>query len=198
VHEAAKLIDSLDPDDIVNLLLMEPNPTTCFVDFSRDHAEAKRFLAQLKPGLGRADVNLANAVAARLMNKTAARQEIYYLSDFQRKNWANADFTVLPPAAKLFFVDVGPARRDNRAILDAHLTQAGVLAGDTAMLEVTVGNFSAEPFDDRVTVMLDKRYSTDQKISIAPWSEAKVLVPVLVGSPGVHLCEASLPPDALD
>ena len=198
LHEASKLIDSLDPDDTVNVLLMEPAPATCFVDFSRDHAEAKRFLTQLKPGLGRADVNLANAVVARLMAKTAVRPEIYYLSDFQRKNWANANFTALPPAAKLFFVDVGPAHRDNRAILDAHLTQAEVLAGDTAMLEVTVGNFSSEPFNDRVTVMLDKRYSVDQKVAIAPWSEGKVLVPVPVGGPGVHLCEASLPPDALE
>ena len=198
LHEASKLIDSLDPDDTVNVLLMEPNPTTCFVDFSRDHAEAKRFLTRLKPGLGRADVNLANTAAARLIAKTAARPEIYYLSDFQRKNWANADFTALPPSVKLFFVDVGPVRRDNRAILDAHLMQAQVLAGDTAMLEVTVGNFSSEPFNDRVTVMLDKRYSVDQKVAIAPWSEGKVLVPVPVGGPGVHLCEASLPPDALE
>jgi hypothetical protein len=46
--------------------------------------------------------------------------------------------------------------------------------------------------------MLDKRYSVDQKVSIAPWSEVKVQVPVPVGGPGVHLCEASLPPDALE
>jgi hypothetical protein len=35
LHEASKLIDSLDPDDTVNVLLMEPAPATCFVDFSR-------------------------------------------------------------------------------------------------------------------------------------------------------------------
>ena len=71
VHEAVKLIDSLGPDDSVNVLLMDPNPTTCFVSFSKDHAEAKRFLNQLKPGLGRADVNLASAAAARLFPATA-------------------------------------------------------------------------------------------------------------------------------
>ena len=171
LHEAAKLIDSLDPDDTVNVLLMEPNPATCFVDFSKDHAEAKRFLTRLKPGLGRADVNLANAVAARLIAKTAARPEIYYISDFQRKNWANANFTALPPAAKLFFVDVGPARRDNRAILDARPVASPGPGRRHRPLEVTVGNFSSEPFNERVTVMLDKRFSVDQEVSIAPWSE---------------------------
>ena len=58
VHEAGKLMDSLGPEDTVNILLMEPKPPTCFVSFSKDTAEAKRFLSRLKPGFGRADVNL--------------------------------------------------------------------------------------------------------------------------------------------
>jgi hypothetical protein len=197
-HEALKLIESLGADDVVNVLLMDPSPSTCFAEFSRDHAEAKLFLTHLKPGLGRADVNLANALAARLLSRTASRPEVYYLSDFQRKNWANANFTPLPPAAKLFFVDVGPVRRDNRAILDARISQAQVLAGDTVMLEATVGNYSGEPFARRVTVLLDQRFSFDQEVSIAPWSESKITVPVSAGGPGMHLCEVRLPPDALE
>ena len=198
VHEAGKLIDSLGPNDTVNVLLMEPGLTTCFVSFSKDAAEAKRFLNQLKPGLGRADVNLASTAAARLFPPTATRPEVYYISDFERKKWANANFTMLPAAAKLFFVDVGPARRDNHAILDARSSQTGMLAGDTVPLEVTVGNFSAEAFTGRVTVTLDRQFSFDQEVSIAPWSEGKITVPVSVGGPGVHLCEVRLPADALD
>jgi hypothetical protein len=198
VHEATKLIDSLGPEDTLNLLLMEPNPSTCFVSFSKDTTEAKRFLNQLKPGFGRADINLANTAAARLFSQIGARPEIYYLSDFARKKWANANFTVLPPAVKLFFVDVGPTRRDNRAVLDARPSQTEMLAGDTVPLEITVGNFSPEPFRDRVTVTLDKRFSFDQEVSIAPWSEEKVSVPVPVGGPGVHQCEVRLPADALE
>ncbi|MEJ0088989.1 MAG: BatA domain-containing protein [Limisphaerales bacterium] len=198
IHEAAKLIDSLGADDTVNILVMEPNPTTCFVSFSKDTAEAKRFLNQLKPGFGRADVNLASSVAARLLSQPDARPEIYYLSDFERKKWANASFTALPPAVKLFFVDVGPAHRDNRAIRNARPSQTRMLAGDTVPLEITVGNYSAEPFNDHVTVTLDQRFSFAQEISIAPWSEEKISVPVPVGGPGVHLCEVILPPDALE
>ena len=198
MHEAAKLIDSLSADDFVNVLLLETTPATCFVEFSKDHAEAKRFLGRLKPGLGRADVNLANGLAARLISKTASRPEVYFISDFQRKNWANANFTAIPPAAKLYFVDVGPARRDNRAILDARLAQTQILAGDTVALQMTIGNFSREAFNGRVTVMVDQRFSFDQEISVAPWSEGKVTVPVSAGGPGVHLCDVRLPTDALE
>src|ERR1017187_8079436 len=110
-------MDSLGTEGTVNILLMEPNLTTCFVSFSKDIAEAKRFLDQLKPGFGRADINRANTTAAQLLGQTSARPEIYYISDFTRRKWANASFQTLPPSAKLFFVDTGPARRDNRAIL---------------------------------------------------------------------------------
>ncbi len=125
---------------------MEPELTTCFVSFSKDLAEAKRFLGKLQPGFGRADVNLANAVAARLIGPAATRPEIYYISDFARKKWANANFQMLPPAAKLFFVEAGPARRDNRAILDARPAQTQMLAGDTVMLAVSVGNYQQRAF----------------------------------------------------
>jgi hypothetical protein len=198
VHEALKLMDSLGADDTLNILLAEPNLTACFVSFSRDLAEARRFLNELKPGLSRADINLANTTAARLIGQTAARPEIYYLSDFTRKKWANASFKLLPPAAKLFFVDVGPALRDNRAILDARPSQTQMLAGDTVPLEVSVGNFSQDPFVGRVRVTLDKKFSFDQEVSVAAWSEEKITVPVPVGGPGVHLCEVRLPADALE
>lgn len=197
-HEAVKLIDSLDSADSINVLLMESAPTTCFADFSRDHSEAKRFVNQLKPGFTRTDVNLANAMIAQLMPKEVSRPEIYYLSDFQRKNWANANFTAVPAGAKLFFVDVGATQRDNRAILDVRLPQTQILADETVPLEVSIGNYSHEPFNGRVTAVVDQHFTFDQEISIPPWSEGKTTVPVSVGGPGVHLCEVRLPPDALD
>ena len=198
VHEAEKLMGSLGADDTVNVLLADPDLTTCFVAFSKDFAGARHFLDQLKPGFSRADINLANTAAARLIGQDAARPEIYYLSDFTRKKWANANFKMLPPAAKLFFVDVGPSRRGNRAILDARPSQAQMLAGDTMPLEISLANFSEEPFTGRVSVTLDKNYRVEQDVSLAAWSAEKVTVPVSVGGPGVHLCEVRLPPDALE
>jgi hypothetical protein len=197
-HEAAKLIDSLSANDSVNLLLMDASPTTCFVSFSKDFAGAKQFVNQLKPEFGRADVNLASTMATRLIGETAKRPEVYYISDFTRKKWGDANFKMLPPAAKLYFVDVGPTRRDNHAILDVHPSQTEMLAGDTVPLEISVGNFATAPFSGRVTVTLDKKFSFDQEISIAPWSEEKITVPVSVGGRGIHQCEVRLPQDSLE
>jgi hypothetical protein len=198
VYEAGRLLDSLDARDAVNILLMDAAPSTCFVEFSKDYSEARRFLTRIAPGYSRWEVNAANTFAARLIPRTAQRPEIYYLSDFQRKNWANADFTPIPPAAKLFFVDTGPQRRENRAILSARWPQAQVLAGDTIPLEVKIGNFSAEPFNGRVSVQLDRQFSVDQEIAIPPWTEGTCTVPLSAGTPGAHMIEVKLPADALD
>lgn len=197
-QEAAKLIASLGAEDTVNILLADPELATCFVAFSSDFAEAKRFLHQLAPGYSHADINLANAAAARLLGPTAARPEIYYLSDFTRKKWANANFKLLPPAAKLFFVDVGPSRRGNRAILDVRPGQTTMLAGDSVPLEISLANFSDAPFTGQVRVTLDQQPPVTQDVSLAAWSEEKVTVPVTVGGPGIHRCEVRLPPDALE
>jgi len=198
MYEANKLIDSLGANDSVNVVLMDSNPSTCFVNFSKELAQAKEFVSGIKPGYGRADVNLATAAAARLAYDGGAHPEVYYISDFERKKWSDANFTALPPNVKLFFVDAGPGDRNNRAILDARPAQTEMLAGDVTPLEIAVGNFSDEAFDDRVTVTVDKRYTIEQEVTIEPWSQEKMRVPVPVGGPGAHLCEVRLPPDALD
>lgn len=197
IHEAVTLINSLGPNDQVNVLLMQPSPDSCFVAFSSDLGKARQFLQALKPGFGLGDLNLANAMAAQLIGETAAHPEIYYISDFTRKKWANANFQALPGLAKLYFVDAGPARRDNRAIIEARPSQSAVLAGDTVPLEISVGNFAGVPFAGRVSVTLDRKFGFDQELSVEPWSEATLVVPVSVGGPGVHTCEVRLPPDAL-
>jgi hypothetical protein len=198
VHEASQLIESLKPGDRVNIVLMDAAPSAAFMQLSDDHAAARAYLKRLTPGFTRGDVNAATTLAARLLDPAIPGPEVYYISDFQRKNWANADFTALPPGAKLFFVDVGDAGRENRAILDARAGQGQMLAGETIPVEVTIGNYTPEPFLGPVTAVLDRRLSFRQEVSIGPWSEGKVVVPVPVGGPGLHLCELRLPPDRLE
>ena len=107
------------------------------------------------------------------------------------------DFTALPPTTRLFFVDCAPPQHDNRAILGASLNQSQVLAGDTVTLEVEVGNFRDEPMQEPMKVVLDGHTSFDKEVAVAPWSTAKVTLPVPPGGPGLHQCEISIAPDDL-
>jgi hypothetical protein len=195
--EAQKIFATLGPDDTVNVIRAGQVPEACFVELSRQFGEAQRYLADTKPGLTRADFTQATALAARLLAGGAPRLEIYYLSDFQRRNWSQVDFTPLPPQARLFFVETGPAKRDNRAILGATISQSQILAGDTVTVEAEIGNFSDAPLEESLKVTLDSRMSFEKEVSVAPWSTSRVTLPVPPGAPGLHLCELSLPPDDL-
>ncbi|MDR3406566.1 MAG: VWA domain-containing protein [Chthoniobacter sp.] len=196
-NEADKILTTLGAEDSVNIITVGQVPQACFFELSRNHAEAKHFLASIKPGYTRADFSQANAVVARLLAQSGSRPEIYYLSDFQRRNWANVDFTALPPAARLFFVDCAPPHPDNRAILGATLSQSQVLAGDTVTLEVELGNFRDQAMQEPLKIVLDGRTSFEKEVTVAPWSTAKVTLPVPAGAPGLHQCEISIAPDDL-
>lgn len=195
--EADKILSTLGSNDFANVLLAGETPTACFIDFSRQIGEARRFVQAIPPGFTRADFSAANAAASRLIPSDVRGAEIYYLSDFQRKNWANVDFTLLPPTTRPFFVDVGAADRGNHAILGAAFTQTQVLAGDTVSLEMEIGNFREAPLRESLRVVIDAQSSFAQEVSAAPWSTARVSLPIPSGGPGLHLCEIRLPSDAL-
>lgn len=196
--EADKILSTLGPDDSVNVFLVGAAPTSCFFEFSKQTGEARRFVQNTKPGYTHADFTQANTLAGRLLGQDAQDVEIYYLSDFQRKNWANVNFTPLPPAARFFFVDAGAESRGNYAILGAAFNQSQVLADDTVTLEVEVGNYRPEPLREPLRIVLDSRASFEKEVNVAPWSTTKVTVPIPAGGPGLHLCELGLPPDALN
>lgn len=198
VYEASKVIEGLRPQDQVNVLLVEQTPTSCFPEFSKNHAEVLRFLRQLGPGLTHGDLAQANALASRLLAGHRTATEVYFFSDFQRKTWANAALQSIPSGARLFFVDTSGGLRQNRGILEARLAQGSILAGDSLSLEVSIGNFASEPFQDRVMATVDRRWSVEQDVSIAPWSVAKFVLPIPAGNRGLHVCQLKLNPDDLE
>src|SRR4051794_19000357 len=139
-EEARRILGGLGPGDVANVMLVGPAPQACFVHFSEQTAEARRFVDTIKPGLARADFTQANAAAARLLASVKQGGEIYFISDFQRKTWSNVDFSPLPATARIFFVDVGAEVRKNRGITSVTVNQAQVLAGDTITLDIEVSN----------------------------------------------------------
>ena len=197
VIEAEKILATLSGEDQVNVISVGATPVACFDDFAANLPEARRFINALPASATRADYTAANLAAARLLARGEGRAELYYLSDFQRRNWAQVDFQPVSEKARLFFVDVAAPEAANHGILGVALGQARALAGDQVPIEVTVGNFSPEPFSGVVTVRVDRRHQVEQPVVVAPWSSARVTIPAPAGAPGLHLCDVSLPADNL-
>src|SRR6188768_728579 len=53
--EADKILATLGADDTVNIIAAGQAAKSCFFELSRNLPEARRFVTELKPGLGRAD-----------------------------------------------------------------------------------------------------------------------------------------------
>lgn len=199
VIEAEKILGTLTASDSVNVIAAGPSAQLCSSDFANDPADARHFLHALPQGIARADFTQANIAAGRLLSNTSMKgdAEVYYISNFQRKNWAEVDFQPLASQARVFFVDVAPATIGNHAILAAEVNQSQVLAGEPIPLELTVGNFSDQPLDVPLTVRIDQRVQLQQQVTANAWSSTKVTVAVPATAPGLHICEATLPPDNL-
>lgn len=197
VYEAERLLDSLEPGAMVNIIRAGRSPVAAFPEFSPLHGEALAFLRRTQPNLSRARFAQANAEAIRLLGNGKGAAEVYFISDFQRGTWSNVDFDGFSPDTRLFFVDVSARVKRNRAIISSTLSQSSILMGETAPIEVTVANYSDEPFEDRVEVLVNDRFVADADFTAAPWSTARVSVPVAFTRPGLQVCEARIGEDRL-
>ncbi len=105
----------------------------------------------------RIDVNRALALAAGMLAPESAedrrRRELIVVSDFQRGNWARADFALLPAGTRIQLEQVSPEGAPaNVAVLRAEGI-ASSARDRTVRLEVEVGNFT--PSSREVTAEVD-------------------------------------------
>ncbi len=198
LNEASRVLDGLGGGDLVNVVAVGRRPVACFFDYSANHDEARRFLEALPAGAEVGDFREAVASAADLASKVDGVSEIYLISDFQRRNWANADFLAIPPRSRLFFMDaVAGEARENRGVVRAALDQTVALAGETLSLEIGVGNFSAANFAGTVEVSVDDAPLFAVPLTAAPWSVAQTTFPFRAPGAGVHTITCRLPADDL-
>src|SRR5207253_819679 len=100
-----------------------------------------------------AALNLAGELLARA-GDPGRRRELVVVSDFQRSNWANVDFSALPQDTRIQLESVAPAEAlANLAVLRVG-SQGRIEQGREARLEVEVGNFSPTPRQVQVQLAL--------------------------------------------
>ncbi len=142
----------------VNLIFAGAKPLAVFGQPSTNFGVVREELAKAAPRAERLSVqpalNLAAEMFARSGGSEQTRRELVVVSDFQRTNWANADFAALPADANIRLESVAPDEpAANLAVLGVSAT-GRVQAGRGVDLTVDVGNFSSLPQDVRVEVVL--------------------------------------------
>jgi hypothetical protein len=150
---ATQVIDKLGAGDAANMVIARAVPHATFDEPTANRFHLKRDLQELEPTLERADPDAAIAEAVRQLRGADAnlRKEIYLISDFQRANWAGANFGAIPPEIKTIFLSAAESRTENAAVVElaAHPPSPAVL--EEVEITCKVANYSTE----QRTVALD-------------------------------------------
>jgi hypothetical protein len=140
-----------------NLILSAAAPQPIFDRPSTNFSTLVDEVAKAKPLPQRLQVQASLNVAAEMLANAGgdkARRELIVISDFQRSNWAAADFSVLPTETVIQLESVAPAETPaNLAILRVG-SQGRIERGRTFRLEIEVGNYSPSPRPVTVEVVL--------------------------------------------
>lgn len=140
-----------------NLILAGARPQATFEAPSTNFGALQDALASATVRPERLNVQQALNLAADVFSsspETDAKRELVVISDFQRTNWAAADFSVLPDDTAIQLEAVVPEGAPaNLAILGVRAL-GRVQAGQEAQLAVEIGNYSPAPRTVRVEVDL--------------------------------------------
>jgi hypothetical protein len=134
----------------------------------------------------RLDVNRALEAAGQMLAPLSPedhrRRELVVLSDFQRSNWAKADFSRLPDVVITQLESVAPTvAPPNLAVLRASARTLGAQAG-TAQVEVTLGNFTST--QQRVDLEITLGETTLNRKVLCPASRETQVVEEVQIKPG--------------
>ena len=140
------------PGLVGNLILAGAQPRSLFTGLSTNLGALRDELEQAVPRPEALNLPAALSAAAEQLATAPAgsRLELVILSDFQRTNWASADFSGLPQATQIRLESVAPEESiGNLAILN--ISVAGRMeVSRPARLQVEVGNFSPTAREVRV------------------------------------------------
>ena len=145
------------PGLAANLVLAGATPRSVFDRPSGNFGALRDELGKAGPRAERIDVQAALNLASRLLARAGegqGRPELIIYGDFQRTQWASADFSVLPRETDIRLESVAPeATPSNLAILRVG-GPGRIERGRPSTIEVEVGNFSpsSRPVEVELTV----------------------------------------------
>lgn len=196
--EAKRLLDSLGADDQFNIIRVDNSPIAAFTSFSTNSKAALAFLDDSPPPLTAADFRSANLLVSELSKELKTPPDVYYLSDFQRRTWADVNFSTLPAGSRLFFVaTTDEPARPNRAIVSLGLGQGAVIKGGEAEAKIRVANHSPKSWSGKIEAGFGPANLRELPVTLAPWSEGEFPLAVPIPESGLLGLTASLPSDSL-
>lgn len=177
-----------------NLLLAAAQPQAVFASASTNFSALRDALATAAALPQRLNVQPAIDLAGEMLSAEGAadaRRELVVVSDFQRNNWATANFDSLPQGTVIRLESAAPAEgAGNFAITRVGLAGRAE-SGQEVRLEADVGNFTAAAATVRAEVRLGEA-SYQLSGTCPPLVKTTLTTTIRAGAAGWQLGEARL------
>ncbi len=159
---AAKIVDSLGGGDVANLILAGVTSTTSFTAPAANKYSLRSDLREARPTLERADFDAAIAEAVQQLNAVPDRTgAIYFVSDFQRSNWAAVNFGAIPENVETTFVPVSEEHPWNLAVTEVSVEPPSPVVSEDLEIICRIANYGDVAAAVPVTLELREAGSED-------------------------------------
>ncbi|MBI3861977.1 MAG: BatA domain-containing protein [Planctomycetia bacterium] len=142
-----------------NLILAAAVPQPIFERPSSNYSTLLGEVTRARPLPQRLNVQAALHAAGEMLAAAGgdkARRELVVVSDFQRTNWATADFSVLPRETVIQLESVAPAETPANFAIVRVAPQQRIERARPFRLEVDVGNYSPTPRQVTLEIAIGK------------------------------------------
>ncbi len=190
--QAADVLRSLAQGSAAGVVLVGAEARPLLPALSRNRAALHEALAAAEPTYERGDVRAALAVAARMLE---GRGEVFVFSDFQRTNWAAADFTALA-GASVFLRSVAERSVANVGVTGIEKSPEQPIEGETLDLACTL--FNASPETRLAAVKLDLAgVSQSVEVELKPYGSGTAAFSFALPAEGLYAGTVALGGDDL-
>ncbi|HEX4796681.1 MAG TPA: BatA and WFA domain-containing protein [Humisphaera sp.] len=176
-----------------DLILAAAKPHAASERLTGNFAALRDELAAARPLPQRLDVMAAINQAAELLAASPPdrQRELVIISNFQRSNWAAADFSPLPKDTKIQIESVAPIDAPPNVAILKVTSQGRAEVGREARLEIDVANYSSGPREIKIDVNVG-RAATSLTGTCAPGATTTLVATMTPAETGWQAGEARL------
>ena len=199
--QCEKLLDSLDPQDRVNLIFAHTVPQPVLSRPSNDTLTLRQTLDKTSPTLERGEMAAAVRLAKEQLGTVRSGQkEMWLFSDFQRTNWVSVSADDFPKETRIVAVNTQSGQVGNSAVTELRLNPITPRANEPAEVIATLWNDSDLPRTFSVTLRCPELPLERAETSppIAPHSFGTVTFALTLPQTRLYRLAAEIPADALN
>lgn len=192
--EAAVLLGGLSSHDLANIVWLDREPDTVFPEPGSNTAFLRERLRDVRCSHEFGNAEQAVKLAIEQLQDGPYQREICIISDFQATQWKQVTAGI---PDDIVATTLKPVRdtAENGAVLSIRTVPLSPLAGETAQVIVTAGNYSGTPRNRTIMVKMDEKRVTKQ-VQIPAWGQASVAMEHVFTAPGQITVNAQLEEDA--